>query len=123
MRLIDADALKEKLRGNAQKDGSPFVGVIVKMFCDFLDQAPDAEKRGEVGNATRWIPVTERLPENCNEDVLVTVDGVWRNVHFKAAQELAVYSAKEGWILQMFPEWDNPPVTHWMPLPEPPELE
>ena len=43
MRLIDADKAKEKLRGNAQKDGNPFVGAIVEMFCEFLDQAPTVE--------------------------------------------------------------------------------
>ena len=82
MRLIDADKAKEKLRGNAQKDGNPFVGAIVEMFCEFLDQAPtveDAEERGEIGSVTRWIPVTERLPE----DDYVPGDkwnfsGIWR---------------------------------------------
>lgn len=43
MRLIDADKAKEKLRANAQKDGNPFVGAIVEMFCEFLDQAPTVE--------------------------------------------------------------------------------
>lgn len=60
MRLIDADKAKEKLRGNAQKDGNPFVGAIVEMFCEFLDQAPtveDAEERGEIGRVPRWISV------------------------------------------------------------------
>jgi hypothetical protein len=50
MRLIDADKAKEKLRGNAQNDGSPFAGVIVEVFCEFLDQAPtveDAEEHDE----------------------------------------------------------------------------
>lgn len=57
MRLIDADAMKEKLRNNAQKDGNPFIGAIVEMFCTFLDQAPTVES--EIGRVPRWIPVTE----------------------------------------------------------------
>lgn len=125
MRLIDADKAKEKLRGNAQKDGNPFVGAIVEMFCEFLDQAPtveDAEERGEIGRVPRWIPVTERLPKNVNEH-LVIVNGVWKNIHFKNACEMATYSADEGWILEAFPDWDAPVVTYWMPLPEPPEVQ
>lgn len=119
MRPIDADKAKEKLRGNAQKDGNPFVGAIVEMFCQFLDQAPTVES--ENGPVTRWIPVTERMPEDENEHLII-VNGVWKNIHFKEACEMATYSADEGWILSAFPEWDAPVVTHWMPLPEAPEV-
>lgn len=125
MRLIDADKLKEKLRGNAQKDGSPFVGAIAEMFCEFLDQAPTfggAEERGEIGRVPQWIPATERLPDDENEH-LVIVNGVWKNIHFKGACEMATYSADEGWILSAFPDWDAPVVTYWMPLPGLPEVE
>ena len=57
----------------------------------------------------KWIPVTERLPDNWREviayrgEVLISIEwlepngeGAYDNIH-------------------------NPAVTHWMPLPEPPE--
>lgn len=47
MRLIDADKVKEKLRGNAQNDGTAFAMVIVKMLCEILDQAPTVEEAEE----------------------------------------------------------------------------
>ena len=62
----------------------------------------------------RWIPVSERLPEE-NQQILST-DG-------------------KEFYLDYYARWegkDNPPcfcdglswaVTHWMPLPEPPEAE
>ena len=52
----------------------------------------------------RWIPVSERLPDDCYEPVL-TIDGdgdmCTRRRH------------KYSWAIRG--------VTHWMPLPEPPK--
>ena len=68
----------------------------------------------------RWIPVTERLPGNDNF-VLVIVCGKAGCITLENATELAQFSMDEGWILEMWPEWEDPKVTHWMPLPEPPK--
>ena len=70
----------------------------------------------------RRIPVTERLPGN-DDFVLVIVCGKAGCITLENATELAQFSMDEGWILEMWPEWEDPKVTHWMPLPEPPEEE
>jgi transcription elongation factor Elf1 len=75
----------------------------------------DLRKRiAELEEAQRWIPVSERLPEE-NQQILST-DG-------------------KEFYLDYYARWegkDNPPcfcdglswaVTHWMPLPEPPEVQ
>lgn len=62
-----------------------------------------------------WIPVTEMLPENIANRVLVVCER--SNGVFYAHYE------KPFWINL---ETDNPfisTVTHWMPLPEPPKGE
>ena len=82
---------------------------------DFFTNATDTN----VGS--KWIPVTERLPEliPCNagtaysEAVIVWTDGrkamvaVWDGVNFLCAADY-------------WEAWDEN-ITHWMPLPEPPE--
>ena len=67
----------------------------------------------------RWIPVEERLPED-RSNVLVVA--YWH-------ERWGVYM---GWCAPERAEWivhvgigdrDDVAVTHWMPLPEPPEVE
>ena len=67
-----------------------------------------------------WTSVKDRLPENDNF-VFVIVTGRYRNLRFENAIEIGNYVDGEGWILEAWPEWESPAVTHWMPMPEPPE--
>lgn len=71
------------------------------------------------GQLPRWIPVEERLPED-RSNVLVVA--YWH-------ERWGVYM---GWCAPERAEWsvhigigdrDDVAVTHWMPLPEPPEVE
>ena len=65
-----------------------------------------------------WIPVTERLPED-GYGVLVTVNGKHNDIIFIDALEIAEYDGDFGWIVEGYPQWTDPDVTAWMPLPEP----
>lgn len=81
-----------------------------------LIEAQAAEIEKLKAKVPRWIPVEERLPES-DGDVLLIVNGKVDNVTLIDAYELGSFSKSEGWILEMWPEWEDTNVTHWMPLP------
>ena len=87
-------------------------------LCDSVDMAISALRQRE---HPQWISVKDRLPDYMGE-VLVIVSGKpHENITLDGAYEIAEYDPVEGWILEMWPEWCSGVVTHWMPLPEPPE--
>lgn len=101
-------------RGNIQFSSysKPLIAVedILKIIRSNMD---DKDNDG-------WISVEERLPEDCEEIVLVQVSGkMAENIWFDNAFELATYVNGEGWILENYPECENPKVIAWQPLPEP----
>ena len=65
-----------------------------------------------------WIPVEERLPEY-DDFVLATVTGIYNALTFSSAIQLASYCKNDGWFIEGYPDWENPNVSAWRPLPEP----
>ena len=102
----------------ALRDALYDADAITMRGVKIINQFPTAVDTATV----QWIPVTERLPDN-DDFVLVVASGQAGNIRLDNAFELGQFSMSEGWILEMWPEWEDPKVTHWMPLPEPPEAE
>lgn len=131
--LSKHDRQAEAWAGAMEKAGSgDVVAVVMKcveQMADLADLASDLERELEdakraLSEGTRWIPVSERLPEvakprmvgyeGLSEDVLIygegdcdvaardTLEGGWYSV------QRAVYLNESG-------------ITHWMPLPEAPQ--
>lgn len=93
-------------------------GCLDRLHTVAADALEAPQKRIEELEAERrWIPVTERLPEE-DTQVVAIVSGRWENITFDRACELASWSADEDWIMEAWPKFENPNVTHWMPLPE-----
>lgn len=67
-----------------------------------------------------WVSVKERLPER-EEYVLMLVSGKFSCLAFDHAYMIGHHAGAEGWIVDEYPEWENPGVTHWMPLPDAPK--
>lgn len=99
MRLIDADVLKEDLTRFYDNE------VTAK---ELIDEQPT------IGG---WISVKDRLPE-INEPVLFTGKN---DIGNRYPAQKGYYSGDEWYTFGGL--WDKPldRVTHWMPLPEPPE--
>ena len=84
--------------------------------CQERDRANELLQKGQEKH--RWIPVTERLPEK-NDDGSVNVVLVTNGY----LQHMA-YFANGNWHFAESGEMKETmfyAVTHWMPLPEPPE--
>lgn len=79
-------------------------------YADFC--GAQGEELSKLKAQQRWIPVTERLPEDWEDVLIVSSWGI----------SLGCYDACERyWVDHVNSEYD--PVTHWMPLPEAPKEE
>ena len=93
--------------------------VMENAILDLQHENDDLRTRiGELEQAHRWIPVSERLPEANNHYLTFDIDG-----DMEVASLHRHYDGKLKW------EFTNDLsmgeyLTHWMPLPPPPpELE
>lgn len=88
---------------------------IVREAAELIEKLTDrcaryAEEIAVTQERTRWIPVTERLPDQC-VDVLVR----YRDKHI-----LMGTARCDDWLDE---DLEDGEITHWMPLPEGPEVE
>ena len=108
MRPIDGDALKITLDTFATQfifDGLYARGLV--MEC--IDAAPTVAT--DINVLNKWISVKDRLPEPPAQCL------VYSNKSYRPrGMETATYT-NLGWMTAAY----FPEITHWMPLPEPPE--
>lgn len=82
-------------------------------------RADKAERElAELRERTRWVPVSERLPEN-NKTVLF-YDSLNHIVHSGYHTGYPQWTSKSGLYYR---EAEYNRITHWQPRPEPPEAE
>ena len=91
------------------------------------------EKQATSDETSKWIPVSERLPEKDGEYLVFEIARYGtqtRTLRFaKDGRKVDKYDFRRGWKNVWFyydSEWGHitiDTVTHWMPLPEPPKGE
>ena len=99
------------------------------VLCKFLRGRVDgdtlaniAEEIAVAQERTRWIPVTERLPEATDGDyVLACV--TWKDTLIDYLDAVVMAFVSEDGLVDVEMDCVLDGVTHWMPLPEPPEVE
>lgn len=104
MKIIDADKLAEDLTSRG------FYPAVVKRA---VEDAPAVD---------RWIPVTERLPEKVGYYIVWDkYAGVPITLFYHDSHD---YDFADKYPIRYFGNAANQNrYTHWMPLPEPPEVE
>lgn len=101
-KLISAEALLHAVRDDISINGTNFARVK-----QHIENAPAVVTDNNVGS--KWIPVTERLPEQEMEVIVYTGNILKPSVH-----------CYHFWTADLL-SWQS--VTHWMPLPEAPKGE
>lgn len=94
------------------------LGDVLRLMLEAADALEAQQKRiEELEKQQRWVPVTERLPEDGSERVLVfVVTGDYNYPVGNHPIDTDRYWGKHGkWVRY------GDKVTHWMPLPEPPK--
>ena len=133
MRPIDADniaqvaehAYNEWNLAMAAADGRREINHVYKMqeLCKAVNAVANAAPTitlDDLRPSGRWIDAKAQHPP-LDKMVLVIVNGKPKNnITLDQAYELAEWEP-EGWCLEMWPEWMEAEVSHWMPLPEPPK--
>jgi hypothetical protein len=79
-------------------------------FIDIADMAAELLRRRE---SDRWIPVSERLPNECEECLLLNKNKSQFVGWLDESSLLMWFDTIEGYV--------SDDITHWRPLPEPPE--
>lgn len=112
MRLIDADAVIERLNKVCLTDDYLFMALKqgIDHAIAVINEAPTFTDVPD-NNVGKWIPVSERLPENEVRVLVMLKAGTSNYTNMDTDR-----TYKSGvWV-----RWGND-VTHWMPLPEPPK--
>lgn len=100
---------------------------IVREAAELIEKLTDrcaryAEEIAVAQERQRWIPVTERLPETTDGDyVLACV--TWKDAHIDYRDAVVMAFVSEDGLVDVEMDCVLDGVTHWMPLPEGPEVE
>ena len=109
------EELVKRLRDRARCENEYYDhgGDVIKKAADAIEEL--ATKLATLQDSCKWIPVTERIPEEAGKYL---VCGRWRGRQTKIwVCEFVISGCLKGWVNNVA----YPSVSHWMPIPEPPK--
>lgn len=112
---IDREAITEYLMGRIKdylEMDDRLATIPLKFAMAYIQHLPAAD----VEPVRRWIPCSERLPEGVNRCLVFRYDYVTKTRFVDI-----LWLEHGSWWNRL--HGGNYAVTHWMPLPEPPEME
>lgn len=123
MQLIDADAVLETIKQYpiGTYGGVPIYSESLNAVKDEVEDLPTIEPESL---RPSWIPVEERLPEKKRMCLLFTPCDGFMCVGFYAGNDN--WEKRDKWEIitaMRSTKMLTKKVTHWMPLPEPPEVK
>lgn len=68
-----------------------------------------------------WHDACRELPGENAGEVLVIVNGGYKNVYYVYSAMIAEHVAGEGWIIDGREDWEDANVLYWMEVPELPK--
>lgn len=81
-----------------------------------VKKTPEEAAKAWNTRASGWIPCSERIPEK-STSVLISAQGYRVTAFYDSVKGVFMLTETEGLFYSMSA------VTHWMPLPDPPETE
>ena len=97
-------------------DGADLIERLTARCARYAEEIAVAQER------TRWIPVTERLPE-ATDGGYVLACVTWKDAHIDYQNAVVMAFVSEKGLVDVEMDCVLDGVTHWMPLPEGPEEE
>ena len=117
MRLIDANLAMRKIREYMEDYPNATARLAACRAClSILGDKQQVPTIDPESLRPRWIPVTERMPVEAKKVLcFLALSG-------GPMVETGYYMGDEGWYYTGIEAPHHGIVTHWMPLPEPPEV-
>lgn len=112
MRLIDADAITNRIVDELRTNGT-FDELNGRQAANLIGRAID-----EAPTIGGWISVKDRMPQDETEVVILVQHRIGWYRALAWHDEFGWHSSAEEFVDG---ESESDYVTHWMPLPEPPE--
>lgn len=81
------------------------------------------QPKNKIMKANKWIKVTDRLPKVCSEVIVCITKCESRNIPNSYPWIMTGWYSelcKTGWCYTVIDENVDIEVSHWMPMPEPP---